>query len=540
MTAFTTSQLEKMPVEIDWEGPPEQGPGKRRWWIWVLSAAIIGGLALTCYLKGRQLYAWLLGPAVTEVTSQMRLFSVKRGELRIVVNEEGKLRTVNSTRVLPAYQGACKITWLIPEGTAVKKGDLLATFDNTQYEEQLRASTADMEESVRALTIAQEALTIQCKTAESAVAQAKSRMDESQVAYRVFREMEAPKRLAELDAAINEVKTKLVTAQKDLADTQHQVESETIAEEQQRQATEKELANRKETVAAFTKRLNAAGLERKSFRAYSYPQNLAVKKQGAENAGIEMEKARVEARSLVLQKEAELAKTSDRLKQLKENIKRIEKQIASLSIKAEIDGFVIYGDSNRPSSMYGDQRINVGTDWYAGNVLMTIPDPSAFEASVSIPETVRGWLTEGCPVTVVCDAVPGLTMQGKLKKIEKIARQGAFWEGGQNVFDGVVSIEKVDPRLITGMSARVEILAEMLPDVLQVPIEAVTNENGDAVCYVKGPTGMERRKVTVGKSSIHFVQIVQVLSEAEQVSLAPDREVLQKANPGAGPAGNLR
>ncbi len=522
---------------------------RRRWAWWLVLLLVVGGVAWATWSKRDAIAAWR--SAKSDGSASMRFATAKRGDLRIVVTEEGKLRTVNSTRVYPQYRGANKITWLIAEGSNVKKDDLLATFDNVQYEDQLRQRKADLDTAMRTLSIAEEALVIQKKTAETQVAQAKSKMDEAQVAYRVYREMEAPKRLAEIDAAINEAKYKLATARKDLTDAQQRAESETTIQEEEKKAMDRELANLKDTVSAITKRLDAATLERKAFRAYTYPQSLAVKKQASENSKIEMEKAAVEARSQVLQKEAEVAKTKGQIAAINSQIGVLEKQIASLQVKAPIDGFVIYGDSSQPAYYYSGQRIAVGSEWYAGNVLMTIPDPSSFEAAVGIPETVRGWLKEGCAAQLVCDAVPGLVLQGKLKKIEKVARQGQFYEGGSNVFDGVVSIDKTDPRLITGMTARIEMLAETIPDALQVPIEAVANENGETVCYVRSraiatatatampatapvavpaanSTGMSRRVVKIGRSSLHFVQVLEGLSEGDEVSLTPDREVAQK------------
>jgi multidrug efflux pump subunit AcrA (membrane-fusion protein) len=57
-----------------------------------------------------------------------------------------------------------------------------------------------------------------------------------------------------------------------------------------------------------------------------------------------------------------------------------------------------------------------------------------------------------------------------------------------------------------------------------VPIEAVVNEDGETVCYVKRKdNSTEKRKVKPGKSNDHFVQILEGLNVGDEVDLSPTR-----------------
>ena len=74
--------------------------------------------------------------------------------------------------------------------------------------------------------------------------------------------------------------------------------------------------------------------------------------------------------------------------------------------------------------------------------------------------------------------------------------------------------------MISGMTARVEIVTEQLKDALQVPIEGVFNDDGKPVCYVRKADGKpEKREVKPGQSNDHFVQILEGLKEGEEVQL---------------------
>jgi multidrug efflux pump subunit AcrA (membrane-fusion protein) len=52
-----------------------------------------------------------------------------------------------------------------------------------------------------------------------------------------------------------------------------------------------------------------------------------------------------------------------------------------------------------------------------------------------------------------------------------------------------------------------------------VPVQAVTEYEGKPVCYVKNGRSLERKQVEVGESNDQYIQIVEGLSEGEDVAL---------------------
>jgi len=77
----------------------------------------------------------------------------------------------------------------------------------------------------------------------------------------------------------------------------------------------------------------------------------------------------------------------------------------------------------------------------------------------------------------------------------------------------------MDPRLMPGMTMRVEIIVETVTNVLHLPIEAVFQREGKTFARVKGVTGVEERPVTTGRTSNSFVEILSGLEEGERVTL---------------------
>src|SRR4051812_21797550 len=54
---------------------------------------------------------------------EMKFATATRGELRVTVVEDGKLRAIKNHSIFPQLRGQSRITFLVPEGSVVKKGD---------------------------------------------------------------------------------------------------------------------------------------------------------------------------------------------------------------------------------------------------------------------------------------------------------------------------------------------------------------------------------------------------------------------------------
>jgi hypothetical protein len=284
-------------------------------------------------------------------------------------------------------------------------------------------------------------------------------------------------------------------------------------------------------VASLQKVVKNTEEQRKLFRAYSYPQDLKSKQQALKNAELEVEKARTNAKSEMLQKQADLTKAKSAIDRITRDLKRTDESIAKCTALSPVEGLVFYGNTEDRYNDYGD-RVRVGMDWYSGSPIMTIPDLSAFQVSVEIPEVYRGRVMLGMPAQVTIEAVPGLVMEGKLKTLASVARNKITWDtSSPQVFDAMVSLDKWDARLVAGMTTRVEVTTGYLADAIFVPVEAVFNDAGKTVAYVsrvgkveKGDPNKEglpeKRPVGVGQANDHVVAILMGLKEGEQVLLA--------------------
>src|SRR5216110_141948 len=166
----------------------------------------------------------------TAKQEEMKYATATRGELRVTVVEDGKLRAIKNHAIFPQLRGQSRITFLVPEGTVVKKGEKLVEFEKKPLQEMLQTRTTDLEGAKREIVVKEEALTIQKSTAKAAVAAADTKKSDAESALKVYRNLEGPKKLNELETAINDARGKATTAQKSLTDARKKLEDQLFVE----------------------------------------------------------------------------------------------------------------------------------------------------------------------------------------------------------------------------------------------------------------------------------------------------------------------
>jgi multidrug efflux pump subunit AcrA (membrane-fusion protein) len=106
-------------------------------WAAVIVALVLAGLGLA---TGRMLRGGGAAPDTVATYRVTKETFVRR------VTAEGNLRAVKATRLTAPMNpsGPMKIAWLAPDGSLVKKGDVLVRFDPSEPEKQMRAGEADL------------------------------------------------------------------------------------------------------------------------------------------------------------------------------------------------------------------------------------------------------------------------------------------------------------------------------------------------------------------------------------------------------------
>ena len=211
---------------------------------------------------------------------------------------------------------------------------------------------------------------------------------------------------------------------------------------------------------------------------------------------------------------------------------RLEKDRGNLSIASPRDGVLFYQTTGDDSPLgvvsFGGMRneLRVGGRVKTHAILLTVATMEKLSVKMQVLENDIQHMKEGLNITIRPDAFPSLRIEGKLSQVDHVAsRQNFFSEVRRftvkGKYDGVYS------QLRSGMNCRVTVHADSVPDAVQVPVVAVTEEGGEHFCYVKNGGKARKQKVKIGMANEDSVQILEGLKPNEVVYLYdPERRVV--------------
>ena len=198
------------------------------------------------------------------------------------------------------------------------------------------------------------------------------------------------------------------------------------------------------------------------------------------------------------------------------DIQLAERQVASMTVRAPVDGIVTISSNYRTR---GETEFKEGDRAWAGAKIAEIPDLRAIRIKARVDETDRGPLKKGQSVLIRVDAIPDREFNGTVSDISTIARPDfSGWPPVKN-FDLVIDLTDNDPRIRPGMNGNARIVLSKRADAIIVPAEAVFQKSGKAVAYVVNGRGFEERTITVEKRNSAEALITAGLKPGERVTL---------------------
>ena len=129
-------------------------------------------------------------------------------------------------------------------------------------------------------------------------------------------------------------------------------------------------------------------------------------------------------------------------------------------------------------------------------------------------------IREGMPAKISVDAIPGLQLVGRVKKVNRYAEPGSWMSSSVKEYATIVEIIDPPENIRTGMTAEAQIFVEQLPDALQVPIQALYEHGNDFYTLVqRGDDQFETVTVKVQATNDQMAAIESGLQEGDSVIL---------------------
>ena len=417
------------------------------------------------------------------------------------------------------YKGDLIVTKIATEGITVKEGDVLMEFDTDNLDDALEEANNLVTDAEVELQKAQAEFETEEIDAETKLAHLQKELEFAERDFKAASESEAFE-LKKKEKEIEDAKRNLKNAQVDFEQL-----TQLYEERELHTATENILIERqKEGLTNQEKNLKRLEDEFKHFKSYVKSKDTLTKELDYEKKKAELRKQEIKGAATLKEKESVVAKAQRKLDREKKKVADLTQDRESLQITAPRDGVLFYGKTGNESPMgviFAGNRNNemrIGGRVKTHGILMTVATMDNLSVKMQVLENDIQHMKKGLAITIRPDAFPAMELKGKLTKVDQIATRSNFLSevrrfSVKGTYEGKMS------QLRSGMNCRVTVHADNVPEAVQVPIVAVSEEKGKYYCFVKNGSSSEKREVKIGMSNDDAVQITEGLRPGEIVYL---------------------
>ncbi|MEM0983622.1 MAG: efflux RND transporter periplasmic adaptor subunit [Planctomycetota bacterium] len=456
-------------------------------------AAVIGGLALAgC------------GGDVAESGQSNDVALAKVRDFDITTLASGELAAKDSVEIRSKVYRQTTIFSIVPEGSRVKKGDLLVSLASDEIERSLQEEETTLSQYQLDLDAAEANFSITKSDNEAALAKSKLDVKLAQIALNQWRDGDDPKKIAELESTIEQ-------NQKDFERQDNKVEN-SINLHAQDFLSDDELELDRIQLLKARAALDNAVRELKVYKNYQRIQE--EEKLIGDLASAQQELDRVEQQNGINLKraESEVTRRKARLLDQQKDVEEERAQLAACEMYAPTDGLVVYGTTASGRDSYRSQNegpLDVGSAVRPNDLLVVLPDTSEMMANVKVHESLAGRVRQGQEVRVKVGAAGGAQLTGEVASIGVLAEGGGWRDPNRREYTVRVRLDgsAFDEQLKPSMRCEAEIVLGEAEGSLTIPVQAVFAEG--QVRYVYTPEGAKyvRKPIKMGRRSDLWAEI---------------------------------
>lgn len=454
---------------------------------------------------------------VLDSSNTDKIFTVRQSDLIIGTLLRGSANAKEKHKLAPEAAYKNVLTWIEDENKRVKAGDVVIRFETRDLLDDIEKRKLALETLRKKLDLENEEKRILLSENQSSLKSASDAVISAEEAYTRYYKYDGKKEKESLEEGVAAAKKS-----KDEANEAYRVKSDeirnTIYEDENLKAkAQEQLETLKDTLKQKESARKDAEFKLRMFKKYTYPNTLTDKKNKLEQSKLDLEKVKISTESRVIQKDNEIQRLENEIAKAQEELTRIESYVPLMEIKAPADGVLVYGDVD---SRRDRIKINVGSDYGRQQVMATIPEMDNLIVDFELPEQFHYRVKEGSKVIVTPDSMPTLKLQGHVSEIAVVPVNQIYWDrSSPKIYNSVVTLDQQDERFVSGMSVVIEIIDEVIEDAINVPVEAVFEEEGEFFVYLVNEGRFSKKIVEIGKSTDKYVHIIKGLDAGDEVCL---------------------
>jgi len=421
------------------------------------------------------------GPRIVSHTVKRGLFvldTVERGEVESFDNEEVtcevKASSGNSMRILT----------VVPEGSFVKKGDLIVQLDSAALEQEL------VEQKIK------------CNSEEAEMITAKNTFEAAKISLKEYEQGTFEQEEQESQSAIF------------------------IAEETLRRAKE---------YLAYSERLSARG--------YVTPQQLDGDRFALEKARTELDAAKTKLRVLqeftkpkqllslksdIRSAEADWESEKSSYELELNELEELKVEIDKCAILSPLDGQIIYANvaSSRSSKEF---IVEDGAEVREGQTIVRIPKSGQMQVEAKINESRVTDVSIGLPATVRVSAFGDQELEAEVTHVNEYPEATSWYSSQTKEYKTEIRILEEVEGLRPGLTAEVTIHVSREEDAILVPVQSIYERGRRTWCMRQKPntTGgsitdqWEAVEVTIKSNNDKYVTIEKGINEDDVLAMNP-------------------
>ncbi len=456
-----------------------------------------------------------------------QFFTVLPMDLEVKINKDGELQAVSYTDIKSEVESVTQIITLVPEGTTVRKGDVLITLDSLLLRQKKEQLDLDLRKAESNRKISSDMKDIQesqnqANKEVAEVALQLAQLDLKQ--YQTGNEGTYPQSVENAKTALSMAKLMLKNVEEELDQTNVLFAKGFVTASDVKKGELAVTTSRNEVQKASTALL--------VLEKYTHQMDMAKLNSALAQAEQKLYRTLKENASTMNQKVADLEEKQQSLDLLLRQARKLDEQLAACTIRAPEDGLVIYSSSIERRER---EPVQEGTQVRQSQWLLRLPDVSHMKALLKVQESWKPRLDEKQRLRALVKILGVSRPVGAtLSKISVLPDNSQrWWNPDLREYPVELTLDETPPGLKPGMRVEnAEIFVSRLDQVIAAPLAAIYSVANDSYVFVRDGQSVKERKVTLGTANETHVQVVTGLNEGEQVLLlqpGQGRMLLEKA-----------
>ncbi|MBI1324511.1 HlyD family efflux transporter periplasmic adaptor subunit [bacterium] len=203
--------------------------------------------------------------------------------------------------------------------------------------------------------------------------------------------------------------------------------------------------------------------------------------------------------------------------------RKIEEMIANCKLTAPREGIVVYANE---SNMWGrtEAQIQEGATVREGQAVFKVPNPNKMLVKAQINESKISYIRKGQRAMILVDAFPETPLAGTVEEITAIPAPPKGFSTDIRAYVATVSIDSGGfDALRPGMTAEVSFDVTTKNDTTRIPVDSIMFVKEKPFVAIPSGKSFEWRPIDIGLMSESYAELKSGIAESDKIVASPSR-----------------